>query len=247
MSKEKSRLDVALVERGLAPSRAKAQQLVASGAVSINGRMASKPSVTISEGDALQVLEGSEALRFVSRGGLKLQAALDLFSLDVRGKSCLDVGASTGGFTDCLLQAGASRVVAVENGSGQLHPSLLADPRVECREHTDVRTLKPEEFSEPFSVAVADVSFLSLRLVLPALPPLLEAGALAVALVKPQFEVGPAHVTRGGLVRDDEQRRRALSQVLETARGLGWHERGVADCPVAGGDGNREWLACWRT
>jgi 23S rRNA (cytidine1920-2'-O)/16S rRNA (cytidine1409-2'-O)-methyltransferase len=243
----KTRLDVALVERGLAPSRAKAQQLVADGGVTINGAVASKPSVSVDPKDALQVLVGSAALRFVSRGGLKLQAALDLFALDVRGKTCLDVGASTGGFCDCLLQNGAARVVAVENGVGQLHPRLLVDERVESRERADVRALKPEDFSEKFGVVVADVSFLSLRFVLPVLPPLLEPNALVIALVKPQFEVGPAHVSRNGLVRDDAHRQRALEQVLACARALNWAEIGAVECPIAGGDGNREWLAAWRT
>jgi 23S rRNA (cytidine1920-2'-O)/16S rRNA (cytidine1409-2'-O)-methyltransferase len=242
----KQRLDVALVERGLAPSRAKAQELVRSGAVSLNGAALSKVSHEIAEGDDLQVLEGAQTLRYVSRGGLKLESALAHFRVDATNALCLDLGASTGGFCDCLLQHGARGVVAIDVGHSQLHAKLLADARVENRENVNARVLNPSDFPEKFDIVVADLSFISLTKILPVVPPLAAPGAWVIALVKPQFEAGPQNLNRSGIVRHEGARKRALNQVLECGRELGWNSRGTMESPTEGGDGNREWLACWK-
>jgi 23S rRNA (cytidine1920-2'-O)/16S rRNA (cytidine1409-2'-O)-methyltransferase len=233
------RLDVALVGRGILPSRERAQQEVRAGNVLVDERVVDKPGAKVAETAAIRLR--AEPLRYVSRGGLKLEAALDAFDVRPAGRTCADFGASTGGFTDCLLQRGASRVYAVDVGYGQLAWSLRVDPRVVVMERTNVRHLTG--LPEPVSLLVGDLSFISLGLVLPAVRAVLSPVADVVVLVKPQFEVGPAGVGKGGLVRDEGLRRAALDGVAAGARAAGFGVAGEMESPVPGARaGNREWL-----
>ncbi|MEI7437256.1 MAG: TlyA family RNA methyltransferase [bacterium] len=244
MAQKKQRLDVMLAARGLAPSREQAQRLILAGAVHVNGQPALKAGQSFNED---VVTEVAAAPRFVGRGGEKLAAAFDRFNLDVRGLVCLDVGASTGGFTDCLLQNGAMRVYAVDVGHGQLDWRLRQDPRVVVHEGVNARQLDPSLFHEPPGFGVVDVSFISLTLVLPAVVPVLASGAGLVTLIKPQFEAGRAEVGRGGVVRDEAVRCATIERVRAalTARlPLKW--RDGMDCPVHGPAGNIEYLAYWQ-
>ncbi len=236
----KERLDILLVELGLAPTRAKAQALVLAGQVVVDDQRIDKPGTRVSA-DAEVRLKG-EPMPYVSRGGLKLEAALRHFQLDVRGAVCADIGASTGGFTDCLLQAGAARVYALDVGRGQLHARLRSDPRVVLREGVNARHLDPSELPEPVSVLVLDVSFISLTQVLPATVPALSPGGVTVALVKPQFEAGRGQVGKGGVVRDDTVRAEAVARVRTCMEQLGLVAVGAVDSPVHGPAGNREIL-----
>ena len=186
-----------------------------------------------------------ETLPYVSRGGLKLAAALDHFRVDPSGLLVLDIGASTGGFTDCLLQRGARRVVALDVGHGQIDWKIRQDPRVEVRENVNARYLQPADFEERFDLVVIDVSFISLTRILPAVSPLLIPGAGIITLVKPQFEVGREEVGRGGIVRDEAAQQRVLGEVLRFAAGLGWHSAGAIESPIKGADGNLEFLSCF--
>jgi 23S rRNA (cytidine1920-2'-O)/16S rRNA (cytidine1409-2'-O)-methyltransferase len=243
---KRRRLDQLLVERGLCESRNKAQRMILAGEVVVDEHKVDKPGALVSSDAAIRV-KAEEP--FVSRGGLKLQAALDAFvpeGLEVRDRVCLDVGASTGGFTDCLLQAGAAKVHAVDVGYGQLAWKLAADPRVVVHDRQNIRKLKPEQLGEPIDLAVADCSFISLTKVLPHLPPLLRAGADVVALVKPQFEVGAERVGKGGVVRDAEAREAALADVEAAAQSLGFEPRGHLPSPITGREGNLEWLVWLR-
>lgn len=233
----RQRLDVLLVERGLAESREKAKALVLAGEVMVHGQVVSAPSRQVAAHAEVQV---GKALPYVSRGGLKLQHALDTFEIDVRGLVCADIGASTGGFTDCLLQRGAARIYAVDVGTGQLAWSLRHDPRVVVLEGVNVRYLR--ELPEPVDLATIDVSFISLRLVLPAAVRLLKPSAQIVALVKPQFEAGPRSVGKGGVVRDTDVHRRVLRQVVQWASRLALHPCGVDSSPIRGQAGNVEFL-----
>lgn len=237
---KKERLDVLLVERGLAETRTKAQALVLAGQVVVGDQRVDKPGTRVPV-DAELRLKG-EVLPYVSRGGLKLKVAIDAFHLDVRGRVCADIGASTGGFTDCLLQEGAARVHAIDVGWGQLHEKLRADPRVVSRERVNARHLTDEELPEPVGVVVIDVSFISLKLVLPAVLPKLSPGGLLIALVKPQFEVGRDRIDKGGVVRDAEARREAIDDVTGFVRGEGLEVVGRIDSPVPGPAGNVEAL-----
>jgi len=236
----KERLDVLLVEQGLAPTRARAQALVLAGQVVVDDQRIDKPGTRVSAEAALR-LKG-EPLPYVSRGGLKLEAALRHFQLDVRGAVCADIGASTGGFTDCLLQAGAAKVYALDVGKGQLHQRLRDDARVVSREGINARFLGPEHLPEPVGVLVMDVSFISLTQVLPAAVPFLAPGGLLVALVKPQFESGREQVGKGGVVRDDAVRAEAVARVRRSVEALGLLPVGELDSPVHGPAGNREVL-----
>lgn len=231
-----------LVLRGLAETRAKAQSLILAGQV-FNGQQRLDKAGLLVPLDLPLLIK--EPLPFVSRGGLKLVAALDHFQLDVAGKICLDVGASTGGFSDCLLQRGARRVVALDVGRGQLDWKLRQDARVEVRENVNARYLVTADFSERFDVVVADVSFISLTKILPVIPPLLQAEAVVITLIKPQFEVGRAEVGRGGIVRDEAAQRRVVAEITAFAARVGLRARGVIDSPLLGADGNREFLACF--
>lgn len=238
MSKE--RLDI-LVQRRAGVSRAQAQGLITAGQVlTADGHRLDKPGARLDADTPLDIRRGP---RFVSRGGEKLDAALEAFGLDVRGLVAIDVGASTGGFTDCLLQRGAARVYAVDVGYGQLAWELRRDPRVVVMERTNIRHVEPEALPERPAFFTADCSFISLRLVLPALAPLLDPAAEGVVLVKPQFEAGRGQVGKGGVVRDEQVREDTVRMVLEAARALGFESPGVVPSPLLGPRGNREYLA----
>jgi 23S rRNA (cytidine1920-2'-O)/16S rRNA (cytidine1409-2'-O)-methyltransferase len=234
------RADLALVEQGLAPSRERARALILAGEVLAGDRPIDKAGDLVAA-DALLRLRHAP-MPYVSRGGLKLAYALATFALDVKGLTAADVGASTGGFTDCLLQAGAAHVYCIDVGYGQLDAKIANDPRVTVLDRTNVRNAPPDLLPAPADLAVVDVSFISLGLVLPALPPLLRRGAPVVALVKPQFEVGRARIGKGGIVRDEEARAQALADVAAKARQLGYSVLGDTVSPITGGKGNVEFL-----
>ena len=236
----RSRLDRLLVARGLAPTREKAQALILSGAVSVDGRRVDKAGTAVDETADLVVAAPPHP--YVSRGGVKLAAALDAFGLDPAGLVCLDVGASTGGFTDCLLQRGAARVFAVDVGYGQLDAKLRADPRVVVREKVNARSLSRMDVPEPVSLAAIDVSFISTRLVLPAVVPLVAPKGSVVVLVKPQFEAGRAEVGKGGIVRSVDVRQRVVSEIAEFGRGIELEVVGSIPSPIRGAHGNEEFL-----
>ena len=238
MKLRKLRLDRLMVERGLAESREKAQALIMAGEVMLNGQKAAKPGQSVVEDAAVEVLARPP---YVSRGGFKLAAALREFAIDPQGKVCLDVGASTGGFTDALLQAGAARVHAVDVGSGQLDWKLRNDARVVVHEGINARELRFEQIGEQAAIVVCDVSFISVTLILPALIPLLQNGGQMVILIKPQFEVGKGQVGKGGIVRDPELHRAACERVDNAVRELGF-QTSVMESPILGAEGNKEFL-----
>ena len=240
MKARKERIDVLLVERGMAESRAKAQALVLAGQVVVGDQRVDKPGSQVPVESDIR-LKG-EVLPYVSRGGLKLKAAIDRFGLVVRGKVAADIGASTGGFTDCLLQEGAERVHAIDVGYGQLHEKLRTDARVRSRERVNARYLTAGDLPETVGVVVIDVSFISLTQVLPSVLQYLGSGGLLVALVKPQFEVGRERIGKGGVVRDAAARQEAIDAVVAFAREQGLQVRGVMDSPVPGPAGNVEAL-----
>jgi 23S rRNA (cytidine1920-2'-O)/16S rRNA (cytidine1409-2'-O)-methyltransferase len=235
------RLDQALVAQGLVPSRQRAQAMVRAGLVRVGGEVADRPDQLVSPSVRID-LEGVKG--YVSRGGDKLAAALDAFRVDPAGRVCLDVGASTGGFTDLLLQRGAKRVIAVDVGYGQLAWSLRQDPRVTVLERVNIRHL--DRLPVPADLAVIDVSFISLRLVLPRVRELLSAPGDVVALVKPQFEVGKGSVGKGGVVRDSDQHRQVLSELRHFAEESGYTIGGEIPSPILGAKGNREFLLLLR-
>jgi len=235
-----TRLDVWLADHGLAESREKAQALVMAGRVTMNGERASKPGTRVREGAEISVDPGPA---HVGRGALKLAGALDAFAIDVRGRVAVDVGASTGGFTETLLTRGAIRVYAVDVGRGQLHESLRTDPRVVVCDRTNARELSPAAVPEPCGTASVDVSFISTRLILPAVRTVVHEGADVVVLVKPQFEVGRRQVGRGGIVREPELHRQALRDVATAAQDLsGYAVRESCASPITGAEGNREFF-----
>ncbi|MFZ0063365.1 MAG: TlyA family RNA methyltransferase [Pyrinomonadaceae bacterium] len=240
------RIDKLLVERGLADSRTKAQALVMAGLVLVNEQRATKPSDNTPL-DAQIRLKGADdpSTRYVGRGGLKLEAALREFAIEVNGFVCIDVGASTGGFTDCLLQHGATSVVSLDVGHNQLDWRLRKDPRVTVREGVNARYLRPEDFSSKFDLAVMDVSFISATKVMPAIIPLLTDAGRLITLIKPQFEVGRGEVGSGGIVRDPEKHARVIAEVNEAATELGLYPAGLIESPLQGADGNREFLALY--
>jgi 23S rRNA (cytidine1920-2'-O)/16S rRNA (cytidine1409-2'-O)-methyltransferase len=234
----KSRLDRLLVERGLAPTREKAQALIMADAVLVDGRKAAKPGQPVDAEARIEVLAQPP---FVSRGGLKLDAAIAQFGIQVAGRVCLDIGASTGGFTDCLLQRGAARVHAVDVGAGQIDWKLRSDPRVVVHEKLNARYLRSEDLGEPIAFAACDVSFISVTLILPVLTPVLQPGGEMVILVKPQFEVGKGQVGKGGIVREPELHQAACRRVDDALRQLGY-QTALIDSPILGAEGNREFL-----
>jgi 23S rRNA (cytidine1920-2'-O)/16S rRNA (cytidine1409-2'-O)-methyltransferase len=234
----KARLDVMLTERGLAESREKAQALVLAGEVLVDGVKARKPGQGVSAEADLQVLQRPP---YVGRGGLKLEAAIDRFNIQVAGRVCLDVGASTGGFTDCLLQRGATRVHTVDVGAGQLDWKIRTDQRVVLHERVNARYLRYEDIGEPIGLAVCDVSFISVTLILPALEPLLQPSGEMVILVKPQFEVGKEQVGKGGIVRDPVLHRSACERVESAVRQMGY-KTDMIESPILGAEGNKEFL-----
>lgn len=239
---QRQRIDRLLVERGLVDSRTRAQALIMAGAVVVGEARVDKAGTLVDPELPIRLKEGALPLRFVSRGALKLLRALEVFPIDPSGKICADLGASTGGFTDVLLQRGALRVYAVDVGYGQLHEKLRGDRRVVLRERENARYLSAATLGEEVDLVVGDLSFISLRLVLPAVKAILRPGGLAALLVKPQFEVGKGEVGKGGVVRDDVKRRAALDLVAEAARALGFLVLGHAESPIEGPAGNREWL-----
>ena len=244
---KRERIDKLLVERGLAESRTKAQALVMAGVVLVNEQRVEKPSDQIAVDAPIRVKHADDpASRYVGRGGLKLEAALREFQLDVNGAVCLDVGASTGGFTDCLLQNGAQKVFAIDVGHNQLDWRLRNNPRVEAREGVNARYLQPEDFPAKFDLAVMDVSFISATMVLPAIVPLIKTGGAIVTLIKPQFEVGRGEVGGGGIVRDSAKRTQAIEKVNQTAVELALRVTGVMESPIQGAEGNIEFLALYK-
>jgi 23S rRNA (cytidine1920-2'-O)/16S rRNA (cytidine1409-2'-O)-methyltransferase len=235
---QKLRLDQLLVERGLVESREKARALILAGQVLVEGQKSDKPGHGIAADRRVEVLE---RMPYVSRGGLKLAAALDHFAIDVTGRICIDVGSSTGGFTDCLLQRGAAGVWAIDVGHGQLDWRLRNDPRVVVREGLNARYLKPADFPQPFDLAVCDASFISTTLLIPAMVPLLAAHGTMVILVKPQFEVGRQQVGKGGIVRDPALHQSACDRVRGSVETLGFRTE-IIESPILGAEGNHEFL-----
>lgn len=236
---ERNRLDVLLVQRGLARSRAEAKELIQSGGVWINGAAVTKPAQDV-PADA-EIALHAERMPFVSRGGRKLEKALRVFPIDLTGCTALDIGASTGGFTDCMLQSGAARVYAVDVGSGQLAPSLCSDPRVVNLEKTNIRALSPEQVP-PVDFFATDVSFISLTLVLPEAFRFLKMGGSGVCLIKPQFEVGRGRVGKNGVVRDPALHREVVAHIADFARSMGFAVCGLDFSPIRGPEGNIEYL-----
>lgn len=244
---KKERIDKLLADRGFADSRAKAQALIMAGVVLVDEKRVSKPSELFPSDAPIRVKGNTAESRYVSRGGLKLQAALDEFAMDPSGYKCLDVGSSTGGFTDCLLRRGATSVVALDVGTNQLAWSLRTDPRVEVRENVNARGLKPSDFESLFDLIVMDVSFISVTKIIPALTRLLADNGRIVVLIKPQFEVGRGEVGKGGIVRDSEKHERVVKEVNDFAVGLGLRVVGTIESPITGAEGNKEFLACYET
>ena len=241
MRGSRRRLDAELVRRGLVTSRERARDAVAAGLVTVNGAVAQKSARLVLPGDALE-LSGPPA-RYVSRGGEKLEGALAAFGLEVSGWRCCDVGASTGGFTDCLLQRGAAEVVAIDVGRAQMHERLVADPRARLYERTDIRDVDPASIGAPFDLVTADVSFISLTSVMDRLAELAATGASVVVLVKPQFEVGRKQASRGrGVIRDPEQWQAALDRVLDAAATAGLAPQAAAPSALKGAQGNVEFF-----
>ena len=240
----RERIDKLLVDRGLADSRTKAQALVMAGAVLVDEQLVRKPSEPFDKSANIRIKDDATS-RYVGRGGIKLEAALREFTIDVSGLLCLDVGASTGGFTDCLLQNGARQVVAIDVGHNQLDWKIRNDPRVQVREGINARYLKPADFAERFALATIDVSFISLTNILPAVVPLLIKGGRIVALIKPQFEVGKGEIGKGGIVRDPAQHQRVVQEINAAAESLGLKTTGVIESPIKGADGNVEFLALY--
>jgi 23S rRNA (cytidine1920-2'-O)/16S rRNA (cytidine1409-2'-O)-methyltransferase len=240
----KHRLDVLLVDRGLCESREKAKRAIMAGQVLVNAQLVAKPSAEVAEDAAIELKAGE---KFVSRGGHKLEAALDHFKLDVTGAMCVDIGASTGGFTDCLLQRGAARVHAVDVGKGQLAYRLRRDPRVVVHDGVNARHLQPSAIGGPADVVTMDASFISLTKLLPAAIDLLKPGGVLVALIKPQFEAGPQDVGKGGVVKDPAVHARVVESVKMFAeRELKLACGGVIESPLLGPAGNKEFLICLR-
>lgn len=236
------RADLYLSQNGHTQSRQRARLLIEEGCVRIDGVAVTKPSQEISEGE--HTVELREILPYVGRGGLKLEAALDAFALNVQSATCLDVGASTGGFTDCLLQRGARFVTAVDSGSDQLAQALREDPRVHSLERKNARELTLQELGEAVDLIVMDVSFISATYLIPLFPAWMKPTASAVVLIKPQFEVGRSMLGKGGIVKDPKAHRAAVERVLESAAACSLVPIGLIPSPVKGGDGNREFLVC---
>lgn len=234
------RIDVELVDRGLAPSREQARAAILAGRVSVDGVRVTKAGTPVAEDALIEVLEGAA---YVSRGGTKLARALDVFGIDPAGRVALDVGASTGGFTDCLLQRGAAKVTALDVGYGQLAWSLRNDPRVRILERTNIRSVDPAVLGGPFSIVTIDVSFIGLAKVLPSVKPVVTEEGDVVALVKPQFEAGKGRIGKKGVVRDPEIHREVLDALIEAASADAWVVRGLTWSPIKGPEGNIEfWL-----
>jgi len=246
-SEPTERIDKLLVQRGLADSRTKAQALVMAGIVLANEQRVDKPSAAIPLDAEIRIKGGDDpAARYVGRGGLKLEAALREFQINVQALSCLDVGASTGGFTDCLLQHGAAQVVALDVGHNQIDWGLRNDPRVDVREGVNARYLNRADFQTEFDLAVMDVSFISATKIFPALVPLIKSGGHLILLIKPQFEVGRGEVGKGGIVRDQSKRAQVIQDVNKAAEQSGLIVQQVIESPLRGAEGNIEFLALYK-
>lgn len=243
-SHDRVRLDILLTQKKLVRSRTEAQELIAAGQVIVDGVKILKPSQSFAPSSKLDIL--GQPRRFVSRGGEKLEAAVEAFNISAGNKRCLDVGASTGGFTDCLLQRGAAHVTAVDVGHGQLDPTIAENPRVESHEGLNVRTLTRDDFPSKFDLIVVDLSFISLCLVLPVIAGFLAEEGDLICLVKPQFEVGRSGLGRGGIVRSARLRSDAVGRVQASARDYGYRVLGSVESPLRGGDGNIEYLLWMR-
>ena len=241
----RERIDKILVDRGLADTRTKAQALIMSASVLVDEQLVKKPSEKFSAAASIRIKARNEAHGYVGRGGLKLAAALRKFAIDVRGFVCLDVGASTGGFTDCLLQHGAERVVAIDVGHNQIDWKLRNDARVEVREGVNARNLSPADFDATFDLVTIDVAFISATKILPAVVPLLSESGRVITLIKPQFEVGKGEVGKGGIVKDPAKHKRVVDEVNAVANSIGLSLRGVIESPIKGADGNVEFLALY--
>ncbi len=240
MPTPKKRIDLTLLDKKLAPTRQRAQALILAGKVLVNQEPMTKPGTRISESDVVSI-KGTD-MPYVSRGGIKLAEALTQFQVDAAGRHCMDIGASTGGFTDCLLQNGAAHVLAVDVGYGQVAWKLQQNPRVTILERTNIRYLTVEKVPFPVDLAVIDVSFISLKIVVPTIRKFLKAGAIVIALIKPQFEVGRDHVGKGGVVKNaalHEEVIQSLTQFFETN---GFRVHGVVPSPITGPKGNKEFL-----
>ncbi len=240
------RLDLFLTARGLCRSRTEAKSLIEAAKVLVDGKAITKPSYDIDESFSCDISLDRSDFKFVSRGGLKLDGALDSFCVDLNGRICLDVGASSGGFTDCLLQRGASLVLAVDSGQGQLNDSLASDERVISYENFNARYMSASSFDYTPTLAVMDVSFISATLIMPAVYSVLPEGADYILLVKPQFEVGRAHIGKGGIVKDKKAREKALVGVVEFGKSIGFTYVNSVVSPIEGGDGNTEYLVHFR-
>ena len=233
-----TRLDIYLYEQKMVKSRSAAAEMIKSGSISVNGSVITKPSFTVNDGDSVFIT--GEVLKYVGRGGLKLEKAIDFFSIDLSGRTCLDIGASTGGFTDCMLQNGAKLVYAVDVGTDQLDEKLRSDSRVISMEKTDIRNVGDSIPAVDF-ISI-DVAFISLKLVLPSAKAHLKRGGCAVALIKPQFEAGKASLNKKGVVRDEKIRNRICSEISDFAASIGFTVGNVIISPITGGDGNTEYL-----
>ena len=239
----KERIDVLLLEQGLANSRTKAQALVMSGAVLVDEKRVEKSSEKFEKTATIRLKGASDENKYVGRGGLKLEAALQQFDIDPSGWNCIDISSSTGGFTDCLLRHGAEKVTCVDSGTNQLDWRIRSDERVDIRENTNARYLKLTDFTSFFDLAVVDVSFISVKKILPATVPLLRPAGKVVILIKPQFEVGRGEVGKGGLVRESDKHQRVVNDINEFAESLLLKVCGVIESPITGAEGNKEFLA----
>ena len=242
---ERERIDKLLVDQGLAESRTRAQALVMAGSVLVDEQLVNKPSEKFPRRARIRIKTRGDAGAYVSRGGMKLEAALRDFDIEVGGLMCLDVGASTGGFTDCLLRRGARKVVALDVGHNQLDWRLRNDPRVDVREGVNARYLSPADFETRFDLVTIDVAFISATKILAAVVPLLNNCGRIVTLIKPQFEVGKGEVGKGGIVKNPAQHERVIASVNAAAQSLGLSVGGVIASPITGADGNKEFLALY--
>lgn len=238
------RLDVYLAEVALVDSRTDAKNFILAGAVTVNGKVVKKPAFEVNGAENIEVDKSGK--RFVSRGGFKLEAALDAFKINTSGMTALDVGASSGGFTDCLLQRGAVRVFAVDSGSGQMVQSLRDDHRVVVIENYNARYMSPSDFGVVPEIAVMDVSFISAKLIIPAVHAVLAEGGNFICLIKPQFEVGRSGLNKKGIVKNDSLRKKAVDEVIDFATVCGFDCLGLIESPILGGDGNTEYLAYFK-
>lgn len=243
---KRERIDKLLVELGLADSTPKAQALVMAGVVLVNEQRIAKPSQEFLSTDDIRLKRKTDEIKYVGRGGLKLEKALQEFQICLSECICLDVGASTGGFTDCLLQNGAKKVVAIDVGTNQLVWKLRNDERVEVRENVNARYLKPEDFTNKFDLIVMDVSFISVIKILPALKDLLAENGKIIVLIKPQFEVGKGEVGKGGIVKDEAKHAEVIEKVNGFAESIGLKNLGLIDSPILGADGNKEFLGLYK-